>query len=237
MIATHCRNKLVGVGRRPPPLLVGWRRLSWIMVTVHTPLWLSSISYVRRVCGSAELAASKSGCQVCTSFRGGSLSMTWPTIISSGIPIAFISTLARAAASLQFVFYAAAITILLGPFRQSDRIPNRLSACIDHNAVELSCGRFVHSHRRPFSELALIANIGEPCLNSACGFVGVPHHHINRDSVGCCVGLDLFGRHSWGNDWVAVNTGEIGRPIRKFRPRNVKYFTQAKSQMESSFSE
>jgi hypothetical protein len=78
-----------------------------------------------------------------------------------------------ATARLKFVFYAATITILLGPFRQSDRIPNRLSACIDHNAVELSCGRFVHSHRHPFSDLALISDIGELCLNwvtlDACG--------------------------------------------------------------------
>jgi hypothetical protein len=54
-----------------------------------------------------------------------------------------------AAASLQFIFYAATITILLGPFGQSDRIPNRLSACIDHNAVELSCGRFASARMSP----------------------------------------------------------------------------------------
>src|SRR5262245_59733968 len=40
-----------------------------------------------------------------------------------------------AAARLPFIFYAATIAKLLGPFGQSDRIPNRPSACIDQ------CGR------------------------------------------------------------------------------------------------
>jgi hypothetical protein len=63
----------------------------------------------------------------------------------------------EAAAGLKFIFYAATITILLGPFGQSDRIPNRPSACIDNNAVELGCARFVHSsHLRRLSNLALI---------------------------------------------------------------------------------
>src|SRR5262245_5250573 len=63
----------------------------------------------------------------------------------------------EAAAGLKFIFYAATITILLGPFGQSDRIPNRPSAGIDNNAVELGCTRFVHrSHLRRLSNLALI---------------------------------------------------------------------------------
>src|SRR5262245_58148015 len=51
----------------------------------------------------------------------------------------------EAAASRKFVFCATTITILLGPFGQCDRIPNRVSVCIDHNAVALSGGRCVHS--------------------------------------------------------------------------------------------
>src|SRR5262245_17024762 len=65
------------------------------------------------------------------------------------------------AARLQFnVLYTATITILLCPFWQSDRIPNRLSTCIDHNAVELNGWKFVHSS----SDLANHHN-GELCLN------------------------------------------------------------------------
>ena len=48
-------------GRRhqaPCRQTIGASATSWIMVTVHTPLWLSSVSYLRRVCGSAELVAS-----------------------------------------------------------------------------------------------------------------------------------------------------------------------------------
>src|SRR5262245_29975998 len=68
-----------------------------------------------------------------------------------------IGVMGEAAAGLKFILYAATITILLGPFRQSDSIPNRPSAGIDNNAVELGCSRFVHnSHLHRLSNLALI---------------------------------------------------------------------------------
>src|SRR5262245_12928482 len=63
----------------------------------------------------------------------------------------------EATAGLKFIAYAATIAMLLGPVGQSDRIPNRPSACIDNNAVELGCAGFVHrSHLRRLSNSVLI---------------------------------------------------------------------------------
>src|SRR5262245_19244588 len=81
-----------------------------------------------------------------------------------------------AAASLQFVFYAATITIFLSPFRQSDRIPNCLSTCIDHNTVKLSFCRFVHSHRLTTTNSARYAALRNRSASSRIAALKVFRH-------------------------------------------------------------
>ena len=92
-------------GQPPPPCTtspvtsarwIGAPSSSWTTVSRVTSPSICSISQVIRVSGSAAWLSSNSIRQLCTSRRGGSTSSTSPSTTTSGVPIAFIPSLASA---------------------------------------------------------------------------------------------------------------------------------------------